>query len=126
MLILRLTDRPDNLVVSGPVQRCTYHLLLLLVSNFLRYQDGKAIETYTKSRSIEELSAYIDASAKEYSKRQPSSHVTTSQTTTPSTSSSSEVFSIKTGEDLEKIKSEGGFIKFFAPWFVRSRFDHRN
>ncbi|CDZ98780.1 Thioredoxin/protein disulfide isomerase [Phaffia rhodozyma] len=80
------------------------------------FQDGQMVENYQQPRGFDELSTYIQNSATKYSKRRPLAQAGIPPPELPSASGSTEVVSISSKDELDRIKSQGGFVKFFAPW----------
>ncbi|KAL7410893.1 thioredoxin-like protein [Mrakia frigida] len=84
------------------------------------YQDGIELDPYTLSRSPGVLTEYIETISRRYAKRAPVASPVTAGVGASGVQdvkgrAGSEVVSLdKAG--LEKVKQDGGFVKFFAPW----------
>lgn len=86
-----------------------------------RYQDGIELDPYTLSRSPGVLTEYIDTISRRYAKRAPVAAPVTAGVGASGRAgdvkgrAGSEVVSLNQA-GLEKVKQDGGFVKFFAPW----------
>lgn len=78
-----------------------------------RYQDGVELDPYTSSRSHQALSAYIDSVSHKYAKRKGEASTSVSDASGAAIPKG-QVLPLDS-KGLDKIKKEGGFVKFFAP-----------
>lgn len=95
--------------------------MLTFIFDFRSYQDGVELDPYTLGRSEGVLSEYVETVSRRYAKRTPVAAAAVGteagQGGEVTGRAGTEVVSLdQTG--LDKVKKEGGFVKFFAPWSV--------
>lgn len=112
---------PSCAVVPRPTRAATDHSLLLLSPalafadpTIQLYEDGKLVDTYKQSRDAPVLQAFIGEHSVQYSKRRPEASGAGGE---PRLGAGGDGTVVKLDQaGLDRVKKEGGFVKYFAPW----------
>jgi hypothetical protein len=81
------------------------------------YQDGKLLTSYSQSRDAKVVQAFITVHSIEYSKRRPDGGQSANGELHLGSGGDGTVVKLDRA-GLDRVKKEGGFVKYFAPWCV--------
>lgn len=79
------------------------------------YQDGKLVTSYAQSRDANVVQAFITVHSTEYSKRRPDGSQSANGELHLGSGGDGTVVKLDRA-GLDRVKREGGFVKYFVPW----------